>query len=461
MQKKLTGKAMFLFCLGDFSRAIFNGLTATYLMYLFIPAENSSLPVLLPYGALTFAVIRGIGVIFDALIDPFIASRSDNCKSRLGARIPFLRFAAIPMGVFALLMVFMPVHTQSWINVVWLLVMLLLFNLTSSLFLVPYYALMAELVTDTKRRVFFSTINTLLFVIGSAVIYITPIIKNALTANGYSELFAWRAAFLVFGILGALTAFLSSFSVREEDYVVREQSYTPLLSSLRATFQYRDFTVLLIGYMLMWIAFSFFNSTLMYYVTMLLGLSDNYAVIVMAAAMGVGVATYPLVNFLAAKVGKKTLLLFACTVYVLIYTGIFFSAVFVQRLGAAATGILIGVLIGFPISITNIIPVAAFADLAQYDTIQTGQNRQAMFVASRNLLQQLSQAVVLFIVPIVITGSVADGVAYYDGVRRTALIAAGFIAAALICYAFYRDKMITTAIDRFNAQQKKENEERA
>ena len=63
--------------------------------------------------------------------------------------------------------------------------------------------------------------------------------------------------------------------------------------------------------------------------------------------------------------------------------------------------------------------------------------------------------------PIVITGSVADGVAYYDGVRRTALIAAGFIAAALLCYAFYRDKMITTAIDRYNAQQNKENEERA
>ena len=109
MQKKLTGKAMLLFCLGDFSRAIFNGLTATYLMYLFIPAENSSLPLLLPYGALTFALIRGIGVIFDALIDPFIASRSDNCHHKLGARIPFLRFAAIPMGVFALLMVFMPV----------------------------------------------------------------------------------------------------------------------------------------------------------------------------------------------------------------------------------------------------------------------------------------------------------------------------------------------------------------
>ena len=76
---------------------------------------------------------------------------------------------------------------------------------------------------------------------------------------------------------------------------------------------------------------------------------------------------------------------------------------FVLSLGA----LLIGVLIGFPISITNIIPVAAFADLAQFDSIQTGQNRQAMFVASRNLLQQLSQAVVLVIVPIAITGSIS------------------------------------------------------
>lgn len=145
---------MFLFCLGDFSRAIFNGLTATYLMYIFIPQSTSSLPLLLPYGALTFAAIRGVGVIFDALIDPFIASKSDNCKHRLGARVPFLRYASLPMALFAVLMVFMPVNSQSWINAVWLLAMLLLYNFFSSLFLVPYYALIAELVTDTKRRVF-------------------------------------------------------------------------------------------------------------------------------------------------------------------------------------------------------------------------------------------------------------------------------------------------------------------
>lgn len=454
MKKQLTGRSMFLFCLGDFSRAIFNGLTATYLMYIFIPQSTSSLPLLLPYGALTFAAIRGVGVIFDALIDPFIASKSDNCKHRLGARVPFLRYASLPMALFAVLMVFMPVNSQSWINAVWLLAMLLLYNIFSSLFLVPYYALIAELVTDTKRRVFFSTINTLLFVLGSAVIYVTPIIKNALLSAGMSEIAAWRCAFLVFGIVGGACAFISSFSIKEDEYVERSAGYVPLIESLKATFRYKNFVILLVGYMLMWIAFSFFNSTLMYYVTMLLGLSDSYAVIIMAIAMIVGVLSYPLVNILAKKVGKKPLLIGACIAYVIIYLGIYFSAAVINAIGALATGILIGALIGFPISITNIIPVAAFSDLAQYDTIKTGENRAAMFVASRNLLHQLSQAIVLFIVPLTITGSVVEGSANYEGVRTTALIAAGFIAAALVFYVFYEDKKITGVIDEYNATHK-------
>jgi len=354
------------------------------------------------------------------------------------------------------LIVFMPVNGQSWVNVVWLLINLLLFNLFSSLFLVPYYALMAELVTDTKRRVYFCTINTLLFVIGSAVIYVTPIIKNAMVASGYSELTAWRAAFFVFGIIGAASAFASSFSLKESEYIERTPAYVPLMESLKATFQYKNFTILLIGYMFMWIAFSFFNSTLLYYVTMLLGLSDSYAVIIMAIAMLVGVATYPLVNIFARKFGKKPLLIGACITYIVIYTGIFFYQSFLDSIGGLGTGLLIGTFIGFPISITNIIPLAAFSDLAQYDTIKTGKNRAGMFVASRNLLHQLSQAVVLFIVPITITGSIVNGSANKNGVRVTAIIAAGVIAVALVFYSLYDDKNIIKTIDDYNAQKEGE-----
>lgn len=441
--------------MGDFSRALFNGLTSSYLMYIFVPQKNSSLPLLLPFGALTFAVIRGLGVILDALIDPYIASKSDNCTSKLGRRIPFMRYSAIPMGLFMTLTIFMPLGHQSWVNAIWLLVMLFLYIIASSVFLVPSGALMTELVDDTTERVKFGTINTFWFVVGSAVVYATPVVKNALMARGVSELAAWRSAFIVFGVLGAVTALISSYSVKESDYVthVNKDQEVPLMASLKATFHYKDFVYLLLAYMLMWIAFTFYNTSLMYYVTMLLGLSDSYSVLIMVVEIGVGIASYPLVNFLAKRVGKKPMLIFANVVYVILYVCIYFSHFFVAHIGGVAFGILIGAFIGFPVSITNIIPTAAFSDLAEYDTIKTGINRSAMFVASRNLLQQLSQAIAMFIVPVVITGSVVNGVANYQGVRNTVIIAAGFIVAGLVFYSLYHDKQITAYIDKHNGKE--------
>jgi hypothetical protein len=52
MKKTADTKTLFLFSLGDFSRAIFQALTVTYLMYIFLPDESSSIPLLLPFAAI-------------------------------------------------------------------------------------------------------------------------------------------------------------------------------------------------------------------------------------------------------------------------------------------------------------------------------------------------------------------------------------------------------------------------
>jgi GPH family glycoside/pentoside/hexuronide:cation symporter len=56
------------------------------------------------------------------------------------------------------------------------------------------------------------------------------------------------------------------------------------------------------------------------------------------------------------------------------------------------------VFIAFPIACTNILPQAAFADMEQYDTIKTGENKSAMFVAARQFVNKLAQAVVAVII---------------------------------------------------------------
>ena len=93
--KKITNKKIFALCLGDLSRGLIGGIITSYLLTFFIPTNsNTTLPQFFLNAALTLAVIRGIGTVIDAITDPWVASLSDNCKSPLGRRVVFMRWAS-------------------------------------------------------------------------------------------------------------------------------------------------------------------------------------------------------------------------------------------------------------------------------------------------------------------------------------------------------------------------------
>jgi Na+/melibiose symporter-like transporter len=122
--------------------------------------------------------------------------------------------------------------------------------------------------------------------------------------------------------------------------------------------------------------------------------------------------------------------------------------------GGVIRGFLIGLLIAFPIACTNILPAAAFADIAQYDAIVTGENKAGMFIAVRQFLLQFTQAAVTAIVSYVMyTGSINEYPTVY-GVRLTALIACVTVFAALLLFSRYDDRGTVSAIDNWNKKEK-------
>jgi len=439
------------FGLGDFAQAVLTGLITSYVIVVFIPQADSSLPILLPAAALTFTLVRGIGSGLDAFLNPVVASWSDRIRARGGRRTVMLRWAALPWAATTALVVFTPLdHSSVW-NTVWVAVFLSLYYITGTFFLVPYFALVAELVTEVRRRVWFYTINTLFFVIGSAIVFATPTLQSVLVGAGVSELAAWRFAFALFGAIGFLAAVVPTFTIDERRYVGGAAegvaSHQPLLASFAATFSYPNFRVLVSATFVMQVAFSLFNATLLYYITMLVGQPQIFATVVPVIAIIIGVSAYPLVNWLARKVGKKPLMVAACIAYVVIYFAIYLYRYALEGIPGPLFAVLIGILIGAPISITNIIPPAAFADLTQYDTITTGLNRAGMFFASRSFITSLSSTVVLLVVPGLISLGSTDGKATVGGVQLTALVSGVFIAAALVLFAFYDDRHVIEAIE--------------
>ena len=135
----------------------------------------------------------------------------------------------------------------------------------------------------------------------------------------------------------------------------------------------------------------------------------------------------------------------------LLYGAIYNYKLVVAAIGAQAFALVIGFVIAMPIAITNIIPASMFADLAQYDTIKTGQNRAGMFLAARNFANKLCQSIVV-IACAALLGKGADGTgaATAQGVQSTALVAMLFVGCALFIYFFYDDREIAAAIKASN-----------
>lgn len=450
--KQISNGKIFALCLGDFSRGMIGGIITSYLLTFFIPTNaNTTLPQFFLNAAVLMAVIRGIGTIVDAITDPWVANLTDNCKSKLGRRIPFIRWSAIPYGAFCLLIFFPPVGGASYVNAVWVGVMLILYYLFSTLYNIPYSALQAEIVAEPKKRVFLYTINSLFYVISSALVFCTSMVKGMLMRGGVPEIWALRIPFIVCCVLGAVTAIIPGFVIREQDYLSPKPYHQSMGQALKATFSYPNFTIITIGYLVMWIAFTFFNTAEVYYITNLLALDDAWVTYVTVISIAVGVATYPLVNILARKVGKKPLLLAACITYVALYCAIFGYRIVVDLIGGPAFAIVIGLVIAMPIAITNIIPSSIFADLAQYDSIKSGQNRAGMFLAARNFANKLCQSVVVIACALLLgKGADGTGAATSQGVQLTALVAMVFVAAAVVIYCFYNDKEISDTIRAHN-----------
>lgn len=450
--KKLTKSKIFALCMGDFSRGMINGIVTTYLLTFFIPTSaNTTLPQFFLNASLVMAIIRGLGTIVDAITDPWVANLTDNCKHRLGRRIPFLRLSAIPYGLCCLMIFFPPVNGTSYLNALWVGVLLVLYYLFSTLYNIPFSALQAEIVAEPKKRVFLYTINSLLYVISNALVFCTSMVKGMLMGAGIPEIWALRIPFLLCCCMGILTALIPAFAIREQDYIAPKTYSQPLGQALKAIFSYRNFTIITIGYLVMWVAFTFFNTAQVYYITNLLALPDLWVTIVTVISIGVGVCTYPLVNLLARKIGKKPLLLGACVTYVCLYGAIYSYETVIRLIGGPAFAILIGLVIAMPIAITNIIPASMFADLAQYDTIKTGKNRAGMFLAARNFANKLCQSIVVVTCSLLLgKGADGTGAATASGIQATALVACIFVACALGIYVLYDDKEITAAIHQAN-----------
>jgi GPH family glycoside/pentoside/hexuronide:cation symporter len=130
-------------------------------------------------GTLVGAALA-VGLAFDAGVDPFIGSWSDNIKSKYGRRLPLMALA-VPFLCISIGLLFSPPQGLGQAGLfAWLTVMSIAVRSFVSLFNVPYIALGAEMATDYAGRTSVVTYRAFAGICSGVVV----------TAIGYSIFFA-------------------------------------------------------------------------------------------------------------------------------------------------------------------------------------------------------------------------------------------------------------------------------
>lgn len=207
--RKIDTSLIVRLCLPQFAVGLFTTMLNNYLIYFYQPSKESGIPNLIPQGRIVLGIltiiglIKAIGHIIDAVTDPLIAACSDKSRHPDGRRIPLMKKAAIPFGLCALLMFFVPLGKVSGLNAVWIAAFMWGYNFFT-LYMIPHNALIPELIQDEPLRVNAYTVSSFFFVTGSALGYVSPLIVSLFKGAGLATLWAWRTTFGIYTLIGII-----------------------------------------------------------------------------------------------------------------------------------------------------------------------------------------------------------------------------------------------------------------
>ena len=457
MEKKLaSNKILWVFAIGQLGWSALASIVSNCLVYYYMPGESmiargqtifiAQTAVFL--GLTIIGLITAMGRLFDAVTDPWIASLSDRCKHRLGRRIPFMRYIAIPFGLATVLVFVSPIPEESPVNGVFLGVMMLLFYLCMTCYCTPYNALIPELGRTQKLRVNVSTYISATYFVGMALAYSVPAIAGMLEPTfGISD--SYRVVIAGLAVFATICLLIPSFAINEHEYADTTPSESSAFNSLGKTFKNKEFQKFVASDILYWVAFTMFQTGLLYYVVELMKLDEGWATILLVVMMGVAFILYIPVNFLAKRIGKKKLIVFAFAFFLAPFGLTALSG----TLGVASEmwALVIAVLAAVPISILGVLPQAVVADIAEVDAADSGEARQGMFYAARTFAMKLGQAVSMLVFTGIIAMDLGD--AKY---RITAIAACVFCLLGALVFSRYREKDVLARIEETNEAERLE-----
>lgn len=356
------------------------------------------------------AILMG-ALVFDAFVDPMVGQISDNFRSRLGRRHPFMYFAAIPVSVAYFLLWNPPKDWGHEAIAAYLVACLLTVRLFDTFFELPHNALAPELAKDYQDRTRLLSLRALFTVaggLGMTVMAYQVFLKEhadgtggVLARDGYFN-YSLVAALVIFSTILISTRGTQSQIPYLRQAPARKATFKVMVGEVAATLNNRAFVVATLTGMFIAIAMGARNGLELYIGLFFWGLKQSQLALLTSAGVAGSLLGVILAPHVVRRLGKKygAIVMFASALAVGVAP---IAARLVGLMPPNGTEALIAILVGETFlnavlaAATGVMLASLVADVIEDAEVKTGRRSEGLLLSADNLFKKIVSGVGIFI----------------------------------------------------------------
>ncbi len=378
----------FVFTFAQLGGNLPNMIFTSWILFFYTTAKKGE-SILVPMGVMGAALAAGR--VIDAFYDPTIGYWSDNTQTKWGRRMPFV-VGGTPLYIISFVLLFKPLFPAGSTSLaIFTVALISVFWLAFTTVMGPYNALMPEIATTSRDRVFISTLLAVMMLVATGYqgIVVPMMVKN--WGLGYFN------TALATGILAFILIMITAVVIKEkkakagEKLAMAHEKYS-VKEAFVWTFTNKPFVIYIIASVFQYLGFSSLTASIPFIVTMLMKKDIGFVGIVYAFNIPGFVISFVLVNFLAKKYGKVPLYKVCLLLLALLLPLLFFIGNPKIPVSPVTAGVGLMMLLSFPIAGNMILPTAILADIIDYDEKLTSRRREAIYFGMQGLLQKIANA---------------------------------------------------------------------
>ena len=380
----LTRKSLFFYGLTDLPIAM-----SLFPVAVFIPrfyASDMGVPLAV-IGTILF-LVRWT----DVVTDPLMGYISDHTNSRFGRRKLWIALAT-PVMMLAVFQLFMPDAGQAWLRPVYGLLVddrhvnwlhlgfwSFMLSVAITMMLIPYYAWGSELSTDYHERSKVTGSRAVFNSLGSLSAQLIPAMALLLFGIGGSSVVLQLVGMTML-VLMPLCVSLTLFNVAEQPYQPRQR--VSVVEGLKLMAGNGPFKRLVLAFMIGSLGLNVTTPLYLFFIADVLNAEDK-AIYMLSFFYAASILAVPFWVAISKRIGKHRaylvsffMLAFAHPCYLLLGPGDFWWMLPMTLTTGFAAG-------GF----SQTLPNSMKADVIDLDTLETGENRAALFFSAWSFAQK-------------------------------------------------------------------------